>query len=220
MAEKCKIKTVGPAIPSRYLDKQVQDENGQALNLFKPASEITCEEWLNSKQVNSVINLHSLWKLGCSETRTNESNCPMPQKSPNPFHMMVAVRESELAKLSHEFMKYIAETSLGHVLTWCNQLDILAHKAVGCFVTHCGWNSTLEALCLGVPMVGIPNWSDQPTNAKLVEHVWRVGVRAKEDEQNGIVSSDVAKPESRVDRRSSRNKTKSTRYPASTFVTR
>ncbi|KAG5589098.1 hypothetical protein H5410_039612 [Solanum commersonii] len=54
--------------------------------------------------------------------------------------------------------------------------------SIGCFLTHCGWNSTLESISLGVPMVAIPQWTDQPTNAKLVKDVWEIGVRAKQDE--------------------------------------
>ncbi|CAN0843676.1 UDP-glycosyltransferase 74C1, partial [Linum grandiflorum] len=56
---------------------------------------------------------------------------------------------------------------------------VLPHNSTGCFVTHCGWNSTIEALSLGVPMVGGPQFADQPTNAKFVEDMWKVGVRLK-----------------------------------------
>ncbi|CAN1252440.1 Flavonol 7-O-beta-glucosyltransferase UGT74F1 [Linum perenne] len=59
------------------------------------------------------------------------------------------------------------------------QVQILASGGVGCFFTHCGWNSTIEALSLGVPMVAMPQWTDQPPNAKLVEQVWKVGVRVR-----------------------------------------
>ncbi|KAF2316041.1 hypothetical protein GH714_040836 [Hevea brasiliensis] len=83
-----------------------------------------------------------------------------------------------------DFISSVGET--GIVVAWCNQLEVLAHQAVGCFVTHCGWNSTLEGLSLGVPMVGVTQWSDQPTNAKFIEELWKVGVRAKKDEE-GIV---------------------------------
>jgi pathogen-inducible salicylic acid glucosyltransferase len=72
-------------------------------------------------------------------------------------------------------------------VNWIPQLEVLSNKAIGCFFTHCGWNSTLEALCLGVPMVAIPQWTDQPLNAKFVEDVWKVGIRVMVNE-NGIVT--------------------------------
>jgi pathogen-inducible salicylic acid glucosyltransferase len=68
---------------------------------------------------------------------------------------------------------------------------VLAHDAVGCFVTHCGWNSTLEAFSLEVPMVGVPYWSDQSTNAKYIMDVWKMGLKAPTDAK-GIVQQDAA----------------------------
>ena len=47
-------------------------------------------------------------------------------------------------------------------------MEVLRHPSVGCFVTHCGWNSTLETLVCGVPAVGVPQWTDQLTNAWLI----------------------------------------------------
>ncbi|TQE14299.1 hypothetical protein C1H46_000218 [Malus baccata] len=67
---------------------------------------------------------------------------------------------------------------------------VLAHEAVGCFVTHCGWNSTLEALSLGVPIVALPQWTDQSTNAKYIMDVWKIGMKAVADEK-GVVRQEV-----------------------------
>jgi gallate 1-beta-glucosyltransferase len=53
------------------------------------------------------------------------------------------------------------------IVEWCPQGLVLGHGAVGCFVTHCGWNSVSEALACAVPVIGYPWWSDQFTNAKF-----------------------------------------------------
>uniref|UniRef100_A0A0D9V3C5 Glycosyltransferase n=1 Tax=Leersia perrieri TaxID=77586 RepID=A0A0D9V3C5_9ORYZ len=59
---------------------------------------------------------------------------------------------------------------------WAPQVLILNHPAVGGFVTHCGWNSTLEAVTAGVPMVTWPRYADQFYNEKLITEVLKVGV--------------------------------------------
>ena len=80
----------------------------------------------------------------------------------------------------------------GVVVEWCDQQRVLAHPSVGCFVTHCGWNSTLEAVVCGVPMVAVPSWSDQPVNAWLVEE-WEVGVRAERDGEGVLAREELAR---------------------------
>ncbi|CAN1221796.1 UDP-glycosyltransferase 74C1 [Linum grandiflorum] len=62
-------------------------------------------------------------------------------------------------------------------MSWCSEHQVLTSHKVGCFVTHCGWNSTLEALSLGIPMVAMPHWRDQLTNAKFINNVWKTGER-------------------------------------------
>lgn len=91
------------------------------------------------------------------------------------------VRASEISKLPTNFVSENLGKNL--ILNWCRQIKTLAHRAIGCFITHCGWNSTLEALAVGVPMVAIPQWTDQTTNAKFIVDVWRIGVRVKVDEK-------------------------------------
>uniref|UniRef100_A0ACD5V953 Uncharacterized protein n=1 Tax=Avena sativa TaxID=4498 RepID=A0ACD5V953_AVESA len=69
----------------------------------------------------------------------------------------------------------------GMVVEWCDQSRVLSHPAVGCFVTHCGWNSALESIASGVPIVAVPQWTDQPTVAWVVEECAGVGVRVAVD---------------------------------------
>ncbi|XP_057779183.1 UDP-glycosyltransferase 86A1-like [Salvia miltiorrhiza] len=64
----------------------------------------------------------------------------------------------------------------GLVVPWCDQLAVLSSPAVGGFLTHCGWNSILESVWCGVPMICYPILYDQPTNRKLVVDDWKIGI--------------------------------------------
>ncbi|KAM0012825.1 putative cinnamate beta-D-glucosyltransferase [Helianthus debilis subsp. tardiflorus] len=78
-------------------------------------------------------------------------------------------------KLPEGFLEEAGER--GMVVQWSPQAQVLSHPAVCCFVTHCGWNSTMEALSSGVPVVAFPQWGDQVTNAKYLVDEWKVGIR-------------------------------------------
>lgn len=59
---------------------------------------------------------------------------------------------------------------------WVPQVLILSHRAIGTFLTHCGWNSTLEGICAGVPLVTFPLFAEQFLNEKVVVQVVGTGV--------------------------------------------
>ena len=83
--------------------------------------------------------------------------------------------------------------SQGMVVDWCDQLEVLSHPAVGCFVSHCGWNSATEAMASGVPIVGVPNMYDQVTNVYLVEEEWGIGVRGERNGDGVLTGAELAR---------------------------
>ncbi|KAK2975460.1 hypothetical protein RJ640_003613 [Escallonia rubra] len=185
MASQWPTKTVGPTIPSMYLDKRLEDDKDYGLSLFKPGDE-DYVTWLDTIENGSggFVSCGSLPNL--VEDHMEELACGLKQS--NRYFLWV-VRASEESKLPTNFATEASEKGL--VVNWCPQLKVLAHPAMGCFMTHCGWNSTLEALSLGVPMLAVPQWTDQPTNAKYVVDIWEAGVRVKVDEKGMIRREEI-----------------------------
>lgn len=67
--------------------------------------------------------------------------------------------------------------------------QVLAHRAVACFVSHCGWNSTLESVAAGVPMVAWPLYAEQKMNAAILTEVTGVALRpAARGNGHGLVT--------------------------------
>lgn len=62
------------------------------------------------------------------------------------------------------------------IVSWAPQLRVLGHPATAGFVTHCGWNSLLESISMGVPMLGYPYAADQPMNNRYNVSVWKLGL--------------------------------------------
>ncbi|XP_074264519.1 7-deoxyloganetic acid glucosyltransferase-like [Silene latifolia] len=83
-----------------------------------------------------------------------------------------------LSKLPPEILKGRKER--GRVVTWAPQEEVLAHRAVGGFLTHSGWNSTLESVVEGVPMICWPKGIDQLVISRFVEEDWKIGIDMKD----------------------------------------
>ncbi|XP_058181839.1 7-deoxyloganetic acid glucosyl transferase-like [Rhododendron vialii] len=68
----------------------------------------------------------------------------------------------------------------GYMVGWAPQEEVLNHGAIGGFLTHNGWNSTLESIVVGVPMICWPYFADQMINSRFVSEVWKIGLDMKD----------------------------------------
>ncbi|RCV41380.1 hypothetical protein SETIT_9G131300v2 [Setaria italica] len=176
-----KARAIGPCVPLPAAGTGATGRITYGANLLNP--EDACIKWLDTKAPGSVayVSFGSFASLGAAQAEELARGLLAAGK---PF--LWVVRATEEHDLPRHLLDDPAASGAAMVVRWCPQLDVLAHPAVGCFVTHCGWNSTLEALGFGVPMVALGLWSDQPTNARYVEAAWGAGARARRDDAAGV----------------------------------
>ncbi|PWA70450.1 UDP-Glycosyltransferase superfamily protein [Artemisia annua] len=162
---------IGPLIPSELLEEKVT---------LSRKEEEAYIQWLNTKPKSSVVyvSFGSWYNLTIDQGEEMSAGL---LESGRPF-LWVIRDGAEAAKLS----KIDELKKQGMIVDWCSQVEVLTHKAVGCFVTHCGWNSTVETLVAGIPVVAFPQWTDQGTNAKLIVDVWKIGVQVRIREGDGV----------------------------------
>ncbi|XP_006654752.2 cinnamate beta-D-glucosyltransferase-like [Oryza brachyantha] len=156
-----------------------------------------CIAWLDAQLPHSVVYVAfgSLVNIGRDETAAMAEGLVATER---PF--LWVVRDDSRELIPEAVLEACSDR--GKVTAWSPQGRVLRHGAVGCFVTHCGWNSIMEALAAGVPVVGYPWWSDQHTNAKFLVEDYKVGVRLPApvagDELRAFVDRVMSGPEAAV----------------------
>ncbi|CAN1323523.1 Phloretin 4'-O-glucosyltransferase [Linum perenne] len=155
---------VGPLIPMESRRDDVVNNRSDSMT------------WLDRQAMSSVVYV-SFGTMAVISKRQKEEVGKGLLRSKRPFLWVIKKEHQKEDEDEEEERMEMEIWREEMIVEWCSQVEVLSHEAVGCFVSHCGWNSTLESICLGVPVVGFPQFSDQPTNAKLLEDVWRTGVR-------------------------------------------
>ncbi|KAL5980448.1 hypothetical protein ACLOJK_028356 [Asimina triloba] len=153
----------------------------------------SCIEWLDSQPPKSVLyvsfgsvavvtrsKLLEFWH-GLANSRTRFLWVLRPD--------LVNSGTSEGGDIPEELQNATRER--GFLVEWAPQEEVLAHSAVGGFLTHSGWNSTLESMCAGVPMLCWPVFGDQQVNSRCVEHVWKIGLDMKDRCERGTIEKMV-----------------------------
>ncbi|KAL3755265.1 hypothetical protein ACJRO7_002332 [Eucalyptus globulus] len=89
--------------------------------------------------------------------------------------------EARKIELPQGFKETVEARDSGVVVRdWAPQLEILGHPATGGFLSHCGWNSCMESISMGVPSLAWPMHSDQPSNAVLITQVLKIGLMVQD----------------------------------------
>ncbi|GFP87757.1 zeatin o-glucosyltransferase [Phtheirospermum japonicum] len=164
-----------------------------------------CLDWLDKQGPNSVIFVSFGTTTSISDEQIKELAIGL-EKSQQKF--IWVLREADKGDIfSGETRKPVLPDGFEGrvkkrgivVRDWAPQLEVLGHSATGGFMSHCGWNSCMESISMGVPIATWPMHSDQPVNAALVTKGLRIGVEVKDwacgDEvvSSGVVESAVRK---------------------------
>ncbi|KAI3454739.1 hypothetical protein Pfo_011402 [Paulownia fortunei] len=152
---------------------------------FRP-EDTSCLSWLNEKPVASVIYV-SFGSLAVFSQHQLDELALGLELSGRPFLWVV---RSDLANCSRAeypkgFLERVLAGGLGKIVEWAPQEKVLSHPCVACFLSHCGWNSTVEGLSRGVPFLCWPYFADQFHNQNYICQKWKTGLRIDPD-QNGV----------------------------------
>ncbi|KAJ1395405.1 UDP-glycosyltransferase family, conserved site [Sesbania bispinosa] len=176
---------VGPIIQTGT--RTVDDSNG-----------LKCLAWLDRQQPCSVLYVSFGSGGTLSQEQVNElalglelSNYKFlwvvraPSSSANAAYLSTQNDVDPLQFLPSGFLERTKEQGLV-IPSWAPQIQILSHSSTGGFLTHCGWNSTLESVVQGVPLITWPLFAEQRMNAVVLSDGLKVGLRPRVNE-NGIV---------------------------------
>ncbi|KAL5546342.1 hypothetical protein UlMin_006029 [Ulmus minor] len=154
-----------------------------------------CLEWLDKQEPNSVIFV----SFGTTTAFTDEQIEELAfglEISEQKFIWVVRdadkgdvfdEEEVRKVKLPKGYQERVESRGVV-VRDWAPQLEILSHSSTGGFLSHCGWNSCMESITMGVPIGAWPMHSDQPRNTVLVAKLLRVGIVVREWERRNEIA--------------------------------
>ncbi|XP_054784345.1 hydroquinone glucosyltransferase-like [Prosopis cineraria] len=188
--KKPQVYAVGPIIQSGLNSSNETTDSGS-----------DCLTWLNNQPPKSVLyvsfgsggtlsqdQLNELaYGLGLSETRFLWV-LRSPSKVSSAAYLDT-INENPLDFLPEGFLERTKERGLV-VPSWAPQIPILKHSSVGGFLSHCGWNSTLESIIHGVPFIAWPLFAEQSMNAVLLTHGLKVAVWPTANDDDGMVKKE------------------------------
>ncbi|KAJ7530598.1 hypothetical protein O6H91_14G009600 [Diphasiastrum complanatum] len=179
---KQKVLTVGPVLPRDFPnDHRLHSES-------ENPGHTECSRWLNSKNVGSVlyVSFGSIYSLGMEEITELALGL---EASSYAFLWVLRQPRSASSKNNNSLLSDLLPEGFQSRLKdrcfissgWAPQLFILSHPSVGAFLTHCGWNSILESISFGVPLIACPKFAEQHLNCRLIVDQLKIGIELSKD---------------------------------------
>ncbi|KAI3873675.1 hypothetical protein MKX03_021060 [Papaver bracteatum] len=140
-------------------------------------------EWLDSQPIRSVLYIAFGSTVSISGEQMEEILAGLRETG---IRYMLISRGGQLTSSVHGDGD-VDENEIGNIssrrliVPWCDQLRVLCHSSVGGFWTHCGWNSIMESIYAGVPMLTFPIHFDQIPNRKMIVDDLKVGMKVMKE---------------------------------------
>ncbi|XP_020213707.1 UDP-glycosyltransferase 83A1 [Cajanus cajan] len=172
------IKPIGPLLSSNH-----------SAGNFWP-QDLTCLKWLDQQSPCSVIYVAFGSFTTFSPSQFQEL-CLGLELSNRPFLCVVQPDITQGSKNAYPegFLERVVDR--GRMVGWTSQQKILSHPSVACFISHCGWNSTVESVCNGIPILCWPYIADQFLNRSYICDVWKVGLGLEPDGSGMITQGEI-----------------------------
>ncbi|KAM0039843.1 putative 7-deoxyloganetin glucosyltransferase [Helianthus debilis subsp. tardiflorus] len=177
-----KMLPIGPLLATNKSTKQV----GHFWN-----EDSTCLTWLDQQPVCSVIYV-AFGSITILNQIQFEELALALEETKRPF--LWVVRPGTSGSMDYVYPSGYMERigTRGKVVSWAPQQKVLNYPSVACFMSHCGWNSTMEGVSNGVPFLCWPYFADQFFNKTYICDIWKTGVGLNKD-GTGIVTREEIK---------------------------
>ncbi|KAF7825193.1 hydroquinone glucosyltransferase-like [Senna tora] len=168
-------------------------------------SESECIRWLENQPPNSVLYVSFGSGGTLSQHQINELAFGLemseqkflwvvraPSNSTSAAYLGSSTNEDPLQFLPEGFLERTKEQGLV-IPSWAPQIPILSHSSTAAFLSHCGWNSVLESIQHGVPLITWPLFAEQRMNSFMLTNVLKVGLRPKVNNDSIVERDEIAK---------------------------
>ncbi|XP_071702208.1 UDP-glycosyltransferase 83A1-like [Rutidosis leptorrhynchoides] len=180
----------------------------------------TCLTWLDQQPAHSVIYIAFGSFTLFDSTQFQELAIGL-ELSNRPFLWVVrpGMTKETTPAYPDGYMDRVG--SRGRIVNWAPQQKVLAHPSLSCFVSHCGWNSTLEGVTNGLPFLCWPYFGDQFLNVTYICDIWKTGLGFNKNEAGIITQKEIkSKIEQLLDDKTFRDKALDIKEKVTSSVTK